>query len=326
MQLKSRIAGSAMALALALGMSAAPAFAAGTAVSPPIAATGETAYPQGTQVSRGICTGLLIGSLSNPSKTAGLTNINDSIASSSKGVPQNATQAAAGSVGACLVDGRIGVTGGVGGVYSGKTVTKSSTKLSSSATSCNSDSNGNGIPREAATFVTKQVPIGLSVANGGTVVTTTAAVGGDFQPATRALTGKFSYAFSDLTKSDAYIRVQGFDRDGATIIWLTGIVTKGEFVGSTIGGNVWFNPVNKDKTATTYFDQATPITTSPLNNTISYAPGYAGGGVLAGGAADAALGCLTGAAMGAGIQNVAIGGGSTDPLLGMISDGVRFLL
>lgn len=326
MQLKSRIAGSAMALALALGMSAAPAFAAGPAVSPPIAATGETAYPQGTQVSRGICTGLLIGSLSNPGRTAGLTNINDAIASSSKGVPQNATQAATPSVGACLVDGRIGVTGGTGGEYSGKTVTKSGTKLSSTATSCNSDSNGNGIPREAAELVTKQVPIGLSVANGGTVVTTTAAVGGDFQPATRALTGKFSYTFSDLTKSDAYVRVQGFDRDGATIIWLTGIVSKGEFVGSTIGGNVWFNPVQKDKTATTYFDQAVPITTSPLNNTISYAPGYAGGGVLAGGAADLALGCLTGAPMGAGIQYVAIGGGSTDPLLGMVSDGVRFLL
>lgn len=129
MQLKSRIAGSAMALALALGMSAAPAFAAGVAVSPPVVSTGETAYPQGTQVSRGVCTGLLIGSLSNPSKTAGLTNINDTIASSSKGVPQNATQALAGSVGACLVDGRIGVTGGVGGVYSGKVVTKASTKL-----------------------------------------------------------------------------------------------------------------------------------------------------------------------------------------------------
>jgi hypothetical protein len=326
MQLKSRIAGSAMALALALGMSAAPAFAAGPAITPPVAGTGETVYPQGTQVSRGVCTGLLIGSLSNPGKTGGLTNVNDNISSSAKGVYQNATQAAAGQVGACLVDGRIGVTGLAGGVLGAKYVTKSGTKLHSDATSCNSDTNGNGIPRETATFVTKQAPIGLSVANGGTVVTTTAAVGGDFQPATRALTGKFSYAFSDLTKSDAYIRVQGFDGAGATIIWLTGIVAKGEFVGSTIGGNVWFNPVQKDKTATTYFDQATPITTSPLNNTISYAIGYAGGGVLAGGAADLALGCLTGGAMGAGITAVAIGGGSTDPLLSMESSGVHFLL
>ncbi|MEI8337119.1 MAG: hypothetical protein WCG37_09650 [Actinomycetes bacterium] len=326
MQIKSRIAGSAMALALALGMSAAPAFAAGPAVTPPVAATGDTVYPQGTQVSRGYCVGLLIGSLSNPLKNGGLTNLNDNITSSAKGAYQNAAQAAAGQVGACLVDGRIGVTGLAGGVGGAKYVTKSATKLHSDATSCNSDSNANGIPREAATFVTKQVPSGLSVANGGTVVTTTAAVGGDFQPATRALTGKFSYTFSDLTKSDAYIRVQGFDGNGATIIWLTGIVAKGEFVGSTIGGNVWFNPVQKDSTATTYFDQAVPITTSPLHNTISYAMGYAGGGVLAGGAADLALGCLTGAPMGAGITAVAIGGGSTDPLLGMVSSGVHFLL
>jgi|GEM_PF-1989749 len=334
MQLKSRIAGSAMALALALGMSAAPAFAV-TPINPPVAATGQTAYPQGTQVSHGFCYGLLIGSLSNPGKTAGLTNQNQDITSSSKGVPRNAAESTAGTVGSCLVEGRIGVAGISNNAGAVKTITKAGTKLHSPATSCSSDANGNGIKGEPDAFVTQQVPTGLSVANGGDVVTTTAAVGGDFRTDTRALTGKFSYAFSDLTKSDAYIRVQGFDsgasqaNDGdklatGVVIWLTGIVAKGEFVGSTIGGNVWFNPVNKDKSAVTYFDSATPITTSTMGNTISYAPGYAGG---AGGAGFTALGCTNVAiAMGTGIQYVAIGAGSTSPLLGAVSDGVHFLL
>jgi len=334
MQLKSRIAGSAMALALALGMSAAPAFAA-IPVNPPVAGTGQTAYPQGTQVDYGYCAGLLIGSLSNPLKTAGLTNQNQDITSSSKGTPRNATEALAGTVGACLVQGRIGVAGISDNSGSAKTITKAGTKLHSPATSCSSDANGNGIKGEPAAFNTQQVPTGLSVANGGSVTPTTAAVGGDFRTDTRALTGKFSYTFTDLTKSDAYIRVQGFDSGASqandvdklatgVVIWLTGIVAKGEFVGSTIGGNVWFNPVNKDKSATTYFDSATPITTSLMGNTISYAPGYAGG---AGGAGFTALGCTdVSIAMGTGIQYVAIGSASTSPLLGAVSSGVHFLL
>ena len=315
-------------------MSAAPAFAS-TPINPPVAATGQTAYPQGTQVSHGYCYGLLIGSLSNPLKTAGLTNQNQDITSSSKGTPRNATEAAAGQVGSCLVEGRIGVAGISNNAGAVKYITKAGTKLHSPATSCSSDANGNGIKGEPAAFVTQQVPTGLSVANGGAVVTTTAAVGGDFRTDTRALAGKFSYTFSDLTKSDAYIRVQGFDSGAdqvgaldklstAVVIWLTGIVAKGEFVGATVGGNVWFNPVNKDKSATTYFDSATPITTSLMGNTISYAPGYAGG---TGGAGFTALGCTDVAInMGAGIQYVAIGAGSTSPLLGAVSDGVHFLL
>ncbi|CAB4864578.1 MAG: hypothetical protein F2782_03110 [Actinobacteria bacterium] len=322
MQIKSRIAGSAMALALALGMSAAPAFAA-SPVNPPVAVTGQTAFPQGTQVSRGICSGLLIGSLKASDGVNGLGTVNRDITSSSKGVQTSL----GGTFGACLVQARIGVSawtsppGDLDTAFGLETITKSGTKLHSSATSCNSDANGNGIPREPAAFVTKQVPTGLSVANGGAVVTTTAAVGGDFQTDTRALNGKFSYAFADGTKSDAYIRVQGFDTSLATIIWLTGIVTKGEFVGSTVGGNVWFNPVAKDKAATGYFGSA--VAGSLAGNTVAYAPGYAGG---LGGAGGAAIGCLTGGDMTPGITAVAIGSGSTDPLLGATSDGVRFLL
>jgi len=323
-----------MALALALGMSAAPAFAS-TPINPPVAATGQTAYPQGTQVSHGFCYGLLIGSLSNPSKSAGLTNQNSDITSSSKGTPRNATEAGLGQVGSCIVEGRIGVAGIGNNAGAVKYITKAGTKLHSPATSCSSDANGNGIKGEPAAFVTQQVPTGLSVANGGAIVTTTVASGGDFRTDTRALTGKFSYTFSDLTKSDAYIRVQGFDSGAdqvgaldklstAVVIWLTGIVAKGEFVGATVGGNVWFNPVNKDKSATTYFDDATPITTSTMGNTISYAPGYAGGTL---GAGFTALGCTDVAInMGTGIQYVAIGAGSTSPLLGAVSDGVHFLL
>ena len=53
----------------------------------------------------------------------------------------------------------------------------------------------------------------------------------------RPLAGKMSIGFTDLTKTDAYIRVQGFDTVAADKVWLTGIVAKGEGVGATIGGN-----------------------------------------------------------------------------------------
>jgi hypothetical protein len=235
MKLKSRIAGSATALALALGMSAAPAFATSPS-NPPTAGAGETAYPQGTQVDRGNCSGLLIGAIGDPAnKLQGLTNNLGPISSSSKGYATDLTNPT--NLGTCTTDGRIGFTGddtGVSGTYKNtvvKTVTKAGTKLTSSNTTCSSDSNGNGTPRETAAFPT-----------------------GDFNPSARALSGKLSYAFSDLSKMDAYIRVQGFDQAelvGADIIWLTGIVIKGQGVGTTIGGNVWFNPIFKAKLATT---------------------------------------------------------------------------
>ena len=364
MKLKSRIIGSSMVAVLALGMSAAPTFATTSPVDPPVAATGQTVYPQGTQVSYGGCTGMLIGTLKSVEldslgKPMGLGTTNRNISSSSKGVPSTPEQAAnmvngipTPIVGSCIVDGRIGVTNLAGGAIGSKTVLKSSTKLSSPATSCNSDFNGNGIPREPAAFVTKQVPTGLSQANGGSIVTTTASVGGDFQSTTRALSGKFSYTFSDATKSDAYIRVQGFDGELATVIWLTGIVTKGEFVGSTVGGNVWFNPVAKNKLATTYYAART-LSTGPSNLdlladayiadpanaglvslgafygsifTYSVAPGYMGGGALFDGPAAGALGCLTGDVMIPGIQTIAIGAGNREHLKNATTEGIRFLL
>ena len=235
MQLKSRIAGSAMALALALSMSAAPAFATSPS-NPPTAGAGETAYPQGTQVDRGNCSGVLIGTLGDPAnKLQGLTNNLGPITSGSKGVATDISNLT--NLGTCTTDGRIGFTGannGVSGTYKNtvvKTVSKAGTKLTSSNTTCSSDSNGNGTPRETAAFPA-----------------------GDFNPTARALSGKLSYTFSDTTKMDAWIRVQGFDQAatiGADIIWLTGIVIKGEGVGTTIGGNVWFNPIFKAKLATT---------------------------------------------------------------------------
>jgi hypothetical protein len=162
---------------------------------------------------RGTCTGLLIGSLADPTKVAGLTNQLKDITSSSKGVPGSAAEAALLRVGACFLDGRLGVSGVPSGNGTDvKYVTKAGTKLHSAATSCGSDKNGNGIPREPAQYVSQQIPVGLGTGNGGTVVVTTAAVGGDWQPAQRALTGKIGYSYSDLTKTDGYIRVNGFDQ------------------------------------------------------------------------------------------------------------------
>lgn len=292
MKLKSRIAGSATALALALGMSAAPAFAAA-----PIAATGETTYDQGEMSSRGSCSTVAVGSILNPAKTAGLSLVEELLTSSSKGFPRNSGDVAAARVGECAVRTSAGFSNGtVSGIgdYVIKSVAKFGTKLTG-ISDCNS------------------------------------VEGADLDE--RPLTGKMSIGFSDLSKTDAYIRIQGFDTDSPDKVWLAGIVAKGEGVGTTIGGAVWFNPVIKIKGAGLY---GTPIVDDPKtigfdeSTFTSVATGYA---TSAGFTIDQALPCSTGTGtVGSngvpGLELIGLGGGSgfVSVALGTAADGVQFLL
>ena len=210
MNLKSRILGASAGVVLAVGL-AGPAFA-----SAPVVATGETAFDMGTMSSRGGCSTVAVGSLSNLAKTSGLTSVEQDITSSSKGVARNSADAAGGLVGQCIVKASAGFSGtpDANGLVT-KNVTKFGTKLTSPASDCSS------------------------------------LEGADADE--RPLSGKLGISYTDLSKTDAYIRVQGFDTAAADKVWLTGIVTKGEGVGATIGGNVIFNPVFKNKGATGYF-------------------------------------------------------------------------
>jgi len=294
MNLKSRILGASAGVVLAVGL-AGPAFAGA-----PVVATGETAYDQGSMANRGSCSTIAIGTILNAAKTAGLSTTEDALTSSSKGYPRSSADATALRVGQCSLQQRLGVTGtavNFGGInYVNKDIAKFGTKLSSTATDCNS------------------------------------AEGSD--DSERPLAGKMSVGFTDTTKLDAYIRVQGFDTAAADVVWLTGIVSKGEAVGATIGGNVWFNPAYKAKTATGYYGAAVaddPKTLTFNEAGTAIAPGYATSVLFTIGEA---IGCSdgttpVGTSYGVpGLDLIGLGGGSGFPSLGLGSaaTGVSFLI
>ena len=297
MKLKSRIFGVSAGVMLAVSRTVAPAFAA-----PPVVATGEVVYPQGTQSSRGNCSTIAVGTILNPAKTAGLSLVEELLTASTKGFARDAGDVAALRVGQCSIQQRIGVNFGTPYSYLGnqwidKNVTKFGTKLTGIA-DCNSSVGDVGDPDE------------------------------------RALAGKLGISYSDFSKTDAYIRVQGFDTVSADKVWLTGIVVKGEAVGSTIGGSVWFNPAVKAKNSSFF---GTPIVIDdPLTLTIneagmtSIAVGY---GTSFGFTLGEALGCSTntppiGALYGVpGLDLIGLGGGGyASPALGTVADGIQFLL
>ena len=295
MQLKSKIAGSAMAMALALGMSAAPAFAGA-----PVVATGEVAYDQGTMSSRGNCSTIAIGTILNGAKSSGLGLTEQALTSSSKGYARNSTDVSAARVGQCAVETSAGFSGGTPtgfGEYVNKDVAKFGTKLTGI-----SDCLGAALE-----------PVDLDE---------------------RPLTGKLSIGFTDASKLDAYIRIQGFDTVAADMVWLTGIVAKGEGVGTTIGGNVWFNPVTKIKGAGLYgtaiVDDVKTVGFDESTFT-SVAPGYA---TSVGFTIGEAIACSTGTGdvgLGYGVPGldlIGLGGGSAFPSLGLGSTaaGIQFLL
>jgi len=295
MKLKSRIAGSATALALALGMSAAPAFAAA-----PVVATGETAYDQGTQSSRGNCSNIAVGTLLNTAKTAGLGLTEQLLNSSSKGYPRNSADVAALRIGQCAVRTSAGFSGGTPsglGDYVIKDVAKFGTKL---------------------TGVSDCLPAAIEAA--------------DLDE--RPLTGKLSIGFTDATKTDAYIRIQGFDSVAADMVWLTGIVSSGEGVGTTIGGKVWFNPATKIKGAGLYGTAIVDdVKTGDVDESTftSIAPGYATSALFTIGEAIACQSGTGDVGLGYGVPGldlIGLGGGTgfPSPALGTVADGIQFLL
>ena len=294
-----------------LGVSAGVMVAVSMTVAPafaaaPVGLTGEVAYDQGEMSSRGSCSTIAVGTILNAEKTFGLNNDERLVTSSSKGYARNAADFAAFRVGSCSVRNSAGFTGTpVFGDYTNKDVAKFGTKLTG-ISDCNS------------------------------------VEGAD--PDERPLTGKMSIGFSDNTKLDDYIRVQGFDTDAADKVWLTGIVSKGEGVGTTIGGSVWFNPAAKVKQAIGYYgdpvadDIKTPtvdesqiasgIFTGPA---VTLAKGYATGAAFTIGEA---INCQSGTgAVGMaygvpGLDLIGLGGGSLypSPALETVADGVQFLL
>jgi len=234
-----------------LGVSAGVALAVGMAgpafAGAPVVETGATAFDRGSMSSRGSCSTMLIGTVVNSSKTLGMSSAEHDLTISAKGYPRSAADAAGQRVGECAVRTSVGFSGGTPsglGDTVFKYIAKIGTKLTSGAADCNR----------------------------------TEGADSDERP----LAGKMSVAFTDGSKLDAYVRVQGFDTVVKDKLWMTGIVAKGEAVGATVGGNVWFSAAYKAKTATGYY--GSPVDDDPktsfdesglLDPAKALAPGYA---------------------------------------------------
>lgn len=179
--------------------------------------TVATPYPQSGMSDKGACYGISVGTArnSNGIKT-GLTMNNGPVSIAVKGFPSSKAESDAGTMGACLLSPELGVT------TAAPTVTKFSARLSSPSTDCNL---------------------------------------GDADSAERPLLGRIGWDLDTNadgqgdTKMNGYVRITGPDTQFKEFAWLTGLVTKGDAAGATIGGAVFFAPVLKSEYATgTYFD------------------------------------------------------------------------
>ncbi len=100
------------------------------------------------------------------------------------------------------------------------------------------------------------------------------------------LSGKTSYTFSDLSKTDAYVSTANPTGAPGDTTTLAGIVVKGNAVGARISSNVAYTPVLKDKTIVTDWDGTEMVTEILTGGTA------AARAVIQGYAVDpAALGC-----------------------------------
>lgn len=171
-----------------------------------------TPYPQAGLADKGACFGISVGTAKNPNgiKT-GLTLNNGPASIAVKGEPASTAEADAGTMGACLLSPDLGVT------TPAPTVTKFSARLSSEVTDCNLSDND-----------TAELPLMGKIAWD---LDTNADGEGD-------------------TKIGGYVRITGPDTQYKELAWVTGMVTKGDAVGATIGGAVFFAPVLKSDYAT----------------------------------------------------------------------------
>jgi len=134
--LKSRIIGGSAALALAVGMTAGPAFAVDP--TPPTNRTGDAVWSGGEETSLGACNGVAIGTLATPDKANGLSNtVKRDITSSSKGI--SSTYGGT-TVSSCLFTANRTDAESLLGNNT-PTATKFGTKLHSASTSCAQQAN-----------------------------------------------------------------------------------------------------------------------------------------------------------------------------------------
>lgn len=199
-----------------------------------------TPYPQAGMTDRGACFGLAVGLARNAAGTAGLTLANQSVSIAVKGIPSSTEQFGEGSVGSCLLSDSLGVHS------TAPKVLKFAAKISSPSVDC---------------------------------------VLNDNDDAERPWIGKVMWTLdSDAngvadSKILGYLRIVGTDTETNEFAWVTGIVTKGDAAGATLGGNVFFAPVFRYNYTSGYYmdaNRGTWTQQTPLgpDDAITIAPKY----------------------------------------------------
>lgn len=107
---------------------------------------------------------------------------------------------------------------------------------------------------------------------------------GSVAPGEQPLVGKVTWQldtngdFGVDVNMQGYLRIIGWDTARTDILWVNGMITKGAAVGATLGGNLWYNMVEKDRQATGTYASPNSWTALATNNDpdtwFSMAPGY----------------------------------------------------
>lgn len=163
-------------------------------------------YPQAGMTDYGVCYGLSVGAARGPVPRAGLTLSNQAVSISVKGVPTTTADAAVNRVGGCLLDAALGVHS------TAPAVLKFAAKITSPSVDCQLN---------------------------------------DLDASERPFMGKVMWALdsdddgSVDAKISGYVRIVGTDSSLPEMAWVTGMVIKGDAVGATIGGEIFFAPIFK---------------------------------------------------------------------------------
>lgn len=202
--------------------------------------TVPNAYAQAGMADEGACFGLAVGLARNAAGTAGLTLADQSVSIAVKGIPWSTEQFGEGSVGSCLLSESLGVHS------TAPTVLKFAAKISSPSVDCALNDN---------------------------------------DPAERPWIGKVMWTLDADANGVAdskilgYLRIVGTDTETNEFAWVTGIVTKGDAAGATLGGNVFFAPVFRYNYTSGYYldaNRGTWTQNTPLgpDEGITIAPKY----------------------------------------------------
>lgn len=188
----------------------------------------------------GVCSGMAIVSYkSDANPDKGLQNLVQSVTGAWKGVVPSTAYADKGAIGACVFSSALGVQAPVANVL------KFSAKLYSANTDCQ--------------FQTRSAKK---------------------QPQMGRVSWSLDYNDDGVAEAKmlGYLSIVGGDTATSKLLWVNGMVTKGEAAGATIGGNLWRMQVLKNPRAIGFYDAPSTVQVAAPDSSVdtgyTVAPGW----------------------------------------------------